>query len=201
MICFSPVIGQIKLESKVSPDCPTQPIRLAGFPTTRAWGGTVRVTTLPAPTIANSPISIPHRIVALAPIVAPCRISVGANSDCRLILARGFRTFVNTQDGPRNTSDSKVTPEKMETLFWILQPGPISTSGPTTTFCPSEEPAPIRAPSRIWQKCQIRTPELSFTPSSIIDVGWIIESDISSTIRRGLASIVSGVGSPGGYLR
>ena len=43
----------------------------AGLPTTTALGGTSRVTTLPAPTIAWPPIFTPGRMVALAPIEAP----------------------------------------------------------------------------------------------------------------------------------
>src|SRR5262245_51857141 len=43
----------------------------AGLPATIARGGTDRVTTLPAPTIASSPMVTPQRIVALVPIEAP----------------------------------------------------------------------------------------------------------------------------------
>ncbi len=42
----------------------------AGFPVTMALGGTSRVTTAPAPTIALLPIVMPARIVAFAPIEA-----------------------------------------------------------------------------------------------------------------------------------
>lgn len=45
---------------------------LAGFPATVACGGTSRVTTLPAPTVANSPMVIPPRRVTLEPMEAPC---------------------------------------------------------------------------------------------------------------------------------
>src|SRR5262249_40964810 len=44
---------------------------LAGFPATMAWSGTSRVTTLPAPTMAFSPIVRLGRIVAPEPIEAP----------------------------------------------------------------------------------------------------------------------------------
>ena len=44
---------------------------LAGFPATVACGGTSRVTTLPAPTVANSPMVIPPRRVTLEPMEAP----------------------------------------------------------------------------------------------------------------------------------
>jgi hypothetical protein len=44
---------------------------LAGFPATMAFAGTSRVTTLPAPTIAFSPIVNLERMVAPDPIEAP----------------------------------------------------------------------------------------------------------------------------------
>jgi hypothetical protein len=48
----------------------------AGLPTTTACGGTSRVTTAPAPTMAPVPTSTPGRIVAFAPIDAPRRMTV-----------------------------------------------------------------------------------------------------------------------------
>src|SRR5215510_4766172 len=52
---------------RVAPGCNTR----AGFPATTAPAGTSLVTTLPAPTVAPSPISTPQRMVALEPIDAP----------------------------------------------------------------------------------------------------------------------------------
>ena len=46
-------------------------IILAGFPIIIAFSGTSFVTTLPAPISTFSPIVIPPRIVALAPIETP----------------------------------------------------------------------------------------------------------------------------------
>src|SRR5450631_2035914 len=43
----------------------------AGFPATTVLGGTSRVTTLPAPTTARSPMVTPQRIVLLVPMDAP----------------------------------------------------------------------------------------------------------------------------------
>ena len=51
---------------------------LAGFPATMAPAGTFVVTTLPAPTMAFSPIVTFERIVAPDPIDAPFLISVGS---------------------------------------------------------------------------------------------------------------------------
>ena len=47
----------------------------AGLPTTTAPAGTSRTTTAPAPTSAFSPTTTPGRSVALAPILAPLRIT------------------------------------------------------------------------------------------------------------------------------
>ena len=50
---------------------------LAGLPTTSAYGWTSFVTTLPAATIAYSPITTPQTIVAFAPMLAPFFILFG----------------------------------------------------------------------------------------------------------------------------
>src|SRR6266511_5840529 len=111
-----------------------QPMILPGFPTTRAKSGTSFTTTAPAPIKAYFPIVTPHTIVQLAPRVAPCRTRVGRSSSIRLIWLRGLNTFVNTIEGPQNTSSSSVTPSYTETLFWIFTPLPMLTFGPITTF-------------------------------------------------------------------
>src|SRR5260221_11545069 len=51
-------------------------ITFAGFPTTIVFAGTFFVTTLPAPTIAFSPIVTPPSIVAFDPIVAPLQMRI-----------------------------------------------------------------------------------------------------------------------------
>ena len=60
----------------------------AGFPTTIALGGTSRVTTAPAPTIAAVPIVTPGRIVAFAPIDAPSATRVVGTVGVVLLAAR-----------------------------------------------------------------------------------------------------------------
>src|SRR5438309_1128870 len=50
----------------------------AGYPATMALAGTSRVTTLPAPTRAFSPIVMLARMVAPEPIEAPLLTSVGS---------------------------------------------------------------------------------------------------------------------------
>jgi hypothetical protein len=49
-------------------------------------------------------------MVALAPIDAPRRTSVFRYSCLRETWLRGLITFVNTIDGPQNTSSSSSTP-------------------------------------------------------------------------------------------
>ena len=51
---------------------------LAGLPATMAPAGTSRVTTLPAPTMAFSPMTTFERIVAPDPIDAPFLTTVGS---------------------------------------------------------------------------------------------------------------------------
>src|SRR5690606_30816879 len=62
------------------PHAHTNPRARAGLPKTRTWSGTSRVTTLPAPTIAQRPIVTPATIVLFAPIEAPARINVGVET-------------------------------------------------------------------------------------------------------------------------
>ena len=52
----------------------------------------------------------PQTTVALAPMLAPRRTRVRRYSSFRLTWLRGFTTFVNTIDGPQNTSSSSSTP-------------------------------------------------------------------------------------------
>ena len=54
--------------------------RRAGLPATTAPSGTSFVTTLPAPTVARSPMTTPQRIVAPEPIEAPRLTVVGIHS-------------------------------------------------------------------------------------------------------------------------
>ena len=70
----------------------------------------VFVTTDPAPIKANFPISWPQTIVAFAPIDAPCPTLVWAYWSFLIIAERGLVTLVNTQEGPKKTSSSQITP-------------------------------------------------------------------------------------------
>jgi hypothetical protein len=83
---------------------------LAGVPATITKSATSCVTTAPATTKAPLPIVIPHRNVALAPIVAPSFTRVISNGSRRGKAARGRRTLVKTAFGPTKTSDSRRTP-------------------------------------------------------------------------------------------
>ena len=97
-------------EPRLAPQRQIQPTRRAGEPATMACGGTSRVTTAPAAMNADSPIVTPQTIVAFAPMVAPWRTTVGSMLARRSTVARGLRTFVNTAEGPTNTSASRATP-------------------------------------------------------------------------------------------
>src|SRR5918996_431938 len=59
------------------PHWQTQPRRRAGEPTARAYGGRLRFTIEPAPTMQNSPMVIPARMTDPAPSEAPCLMTVG----------------------------------------------------------------------------------------------------------------------------
>ncbi len=74
----------------------------AGFPAAIVPGGMSWVTTLPAPTIAFSPIVTPHRMVALLPIEAPRLTSVGIKAQSASVcnpppfeVARGYLSLMN----------------------------------------------------------------------------------------------------------
>src|SRR5216683_802550 len=95
-------------------------LRRAGFPTTMAFAGTSLVTTLPAPTIAFSPIVTFARIVAPEPIEAPFLTSVGSTFQSLSVcnspsgaVARGWVSLVNVTPWPTKTSSSIVTPSQM----------------------------------------------------------------------------------------
>jgi hypothetical protein len=58
-------------------------INRAGLPATIVFGWTSFVTTLPAPTIAFSPIVTPHRMTAPLPIDARLQTVVGTSAQSR----------------------------------------------------------------------------------------------------------------------
>lgn len=99
------------------PDFDTHPIFLAGFPTTKAFGGTSLVTTLPAPIIAHSPIVTPQIIVLPPPIDAPLltRVYTHIQSDASFnlpsdVMDLGYLSLVKVMLGPTNTPSSIMTP-------------------------------------------------------------------------------------------
>ena len=71
------LVERIVVKKKIIHDCEKEFKIRAGLPTTVDPGGTFLVTTEHAPTIAPSPIIIPGRIKALAPINAPEQIVIG----------------------------------------------------------------------------------------------------------------------------
>ena len=75
----SAIAGDAPAADAGSPRFSTYPRMCAGLPATMACGGTSCMTTAPAPTIACWPITRPGRIVAFAPIAAPCRTTVAGD--------------------------------------------------------------------------------------------------------------------------
>jgi len=76
---------------------------LAITPIMSAQSGMWPFTTAPAATKAYRPSVEPHTIVALAPMEAPRRTTVGAYCEWRKTSDLGLVTLVNTHDGPQNT--------------------------------------------------------------------------------------------------
>src|SRR3989304_4303550 len=103
----------------------TKPFIRAGFPNTRPNGGTSFVTTLPAPTMAYSPIVIPQIIVEFAPMLEPFLTTVGTTRSSPQMNALGYRSFVKTTEGPTKTSSSISTPLYIVEKFWIFTLFPI----------------------------------------------------------------------------
>src|ERR1035437_9476120 len=92
----------------------------AGFPATMASSGTLRVTTLPAPTIARLPTTRLGRMVDPDPIDAPLWIIVCSTfqsaSVCGAplsVVARGKVSFMKVTPCPTKTSSSIITPSQM----------------------------------------------------------------------------------------
>src|SRR5438552_16534350 len=94
--------------SRPRPHWQTQPTTVAGAPRIRAYAGTSRVTIAPAPTMANSPIVLPARMMAPAPSDAPPLTTV-ANIQPRLLYLlaacgslgdRGGQPVLNITFGP-----------------------------------------------------------------------------------------------------
>src|SRR5271157_4809199 len=126
---------------------------LAGFPATMVFAGTSFVTTLPAPTMAFSPMVTPHRIVAFDPMDAPFLTYVGTTlqscSVCRLpplVAERGYLSLVNMTPWPTNAKSSITTPSQIKLWLCILQWLPtiaffwISTQAPILVLSPTVQP-------------------------------------------------------------
>src|ERR1041384_6876282 len=105
------------------PQAQTHPDARAGFPFTRACGGTSLVTTLPAATKARSPTVTPQTTVAFAPIDAPTRTRVATSSVGNAL--RGRRSFVKVAFGPTKTSSSSTTRSHTWTPFFTTTPLPM----------------------------------------------------------------------------
>ena len=113
----APVTGQRQRPPPSStsrrPAGPTQPIRRAGVPTTRAKSGTSCTTTAPAATIAHRPTSTGATQTARAPTEQPCRSvtptafqSAASTREPSGRIARGYSSLVSTAAGPMKTPSS-----------------------------------------------------------------------------------------------
>ena len=85
---------------------------LAGLPTQSSPAGILFVTTLPAPTIAFSPIVIPGKIVEPAPIDAPLQTYV-FNNFHPAFLERGNLSLVKVVLAPTITLSSNSIPSQI----------------------------------------------------------------------------------------
>ena len=86
------------------------------------------MTTLPAPTMACSPMMTFERIVAPDPIEAPFLTSVVSTfqscsvwSSPSAVVARGYESLMNVTPWPMKTWSSIVTPSQMNVWLEILQ--------------------------------------------------------------------------------
>src|SRR5262249_17683526 len=115
----------------------------AGLPATIAFAGTSLVTTLPAPTIAFSPIVTLHKIVAPEPIEAPLQTLVFSTFQSASVcspplaaVALGYTSLMKVTLWPTNTLSSISTPSQINVWLEILQRRPtveffwISTNAP-----------------------------------------------------------------------
>ena len=139
----------------------------AGFPATMACGGTLRVTTAPAPITARSPMVTPGSSVAFAPMDAPdfhqraldlvlrwkvpiCKCRVGAYED--IVLKRDAVPKLDP-----SLHDHAVSHH---------------TSFSMNVWPPILHSAPILAPERMWANASIRVPGPMHAVSTIAEGCW-----------------------------
>src|SRR5271157_1413362 len=125
----------------------------AGFPATTVLSGTSFVTTLPAPTMAFSPMVTPQRIVELVPIEAPFLTTVGTTfqsaSDCSdpsALADLGYLSLMNETLCPMNTLSSIFTPSQMNVWLETFTLFPITAFFWISTKVPILELSPIVHP-------------------------------------------------------
>ena len=92
--------------------------------TTFIDGAIITNATVNGSALENTTVT-PGKITLLAPIAAPCLITVFKS--CQLPLTFGYKSFVKVTLGPTKTSSSTVTPVGMKTKGLILQLFPIVT--------------------------------------------------------------------------
>src|SRR5262249_27378134 len=161
----------------------------AGLPATIVPGGTSRVTTAPAPTMASSPIVTLAKIVTPVPIEAPFLTSVFSTcQSCSVwrappaAVARGYMSLTNMTPCPMNTLSSIVTPSQMNVWLEILQRRPTVAFFWISTNAPIFVSSPISHPYRL-----IKVESLTSFPSltsSLMDRTWFTPLLFRQSQRR-----------------
>src|SRR5947209_12134899 len=161
--------GQVKMvfdpPLSFCPHWQTKPRKRAGLPMTSVWSATPRVTTAPAPTIAQRPTDRPGRMVAWAPMLHPRRSTV-AGYCCGYCLLRGRGSFVNAAQGPIRTSSSTTVPSQRYTPHLMVTRSAIRTLPSRKVWSQMLQSSPITAPDTRCAKAQTRLPFPILTPSS-----------------------------------
>ena len=119
----------------------------AGLPATTAPAGTSRVTTDPAPTRANVPITTPGRRVAFAPIFAPGSM-VGPLRHCCTAGHCGCGALVRTARGPTQLLRMRCENSGMKACEWTRAPSSMVTWCSITVWLPMLTRSPMVLVSR-----------------------------------------------------
>src|SRR6476646_8931345 len=65
----------------------------------------------------------------------------------------------------------------------------MTTRLPMKTFCPNEQPAPMRAPAQMCTQCHTRVPSPIVAPASTMAVGWIVIMPLVLKRQRHTATV------------
>src|SRR5258706_9582289 len=145
----------------------------AGLPATMTFGGTSRVTTLPAPTIEFSPTITLERTVAPEPMDAPRLMTVASTfqslSVCSSpsgVVERGYESLIKVTPWPMKTLSSMATPSQTNVWLETLQRRPTVAFFWISTKAPIFVSSPISHPYKLMN-LESRTPFPNFTSGAI----------------------------------